>query len=104
MAMPIVETRAITGGADTHADTHVAAALDPVGGLLGVREFPVTAAGYAGLLGWLGGFGTVCLDRDRGHRQLRRRPAPPHVSGWRAGRGGRPLGPAGPPPPGQIRP
>src|SRR6266702_3234569 len=61
MAMPIVETRAITGGVDTHADTHVAAALDPVGGLLGVREFPVTAAGYAGLLGWLGGFGTVCL-------------------------------------------
>src|SRR5258706_1752083 len=61
MAMPIVETCAITGGVDTHADTPVAAALDPVGGLLGVREFPVTAAGYAGLLGWLGGFGTVCL-------------------------------------------
>ena len=61
MAMSIVETRAITGGVDTHADTHVAAALDPIGGLLGVREFPVTAAGYAGLLGWLGGFGTVCL-------------------------------------------
>jgi transposase len=61
MAMTIVETRAITGGVDTHADTHVAAALDPVGGLLGVREFPVTAAGYSGLLGWLGGFGTVCL-------------------------------------------
>ncbi len=61
MAVTIVETRAITGGVDTHADTHVAAALDPVGGLLGVREFPVSAAGYAGLLGWLGGFGTVCL-------------------------------------------
>jgi transposase len=59
--MPIVETRAITGGVDTHADTHVAAALDPIGGLLGVQEFPVTAAGYAGLLGWLAGFGTVCL-------------------------------------------
>ena len=59
--MAIVETRAITGGVDTHADVHVAAALDPVGGLLGVREFPVTAAGYAGLLGWLDGFGTVCL-------------------------------------------
>ncbi len=59
--MAIVETRAITGGVDTHADLHVAAALDPVGGLLGVREFPVSAAGYAGLLGWLGGFGTVCL-------------------------------------------
>src|SRR5260370_22373060 len=61
MAMTMVETPAITGGAGTHADTHVAAALDPVGGLLGVREFPVTAAGYANLLGWLGGFGTVCL-------------------------------------------
>ena len=61
MAVAIVLTRAITGGAGTHADTHVAAALDPVGGLLGVREFPVSAAGYAGLLGWLGGFGTVCL-------------------------------------------
>jgi transposase len=59
--MTIVSTRAITGGVDTHADVHVAAALDPVGGLLGVREFPVTAAGYAGLLGWLGGFGTVAL-------------------------------------------
>ena len=61
MAVTIVETRAITGGVDTHADSHVAAALDPVGGLLGVREFPVSAAGYTGLLGWLGGFGTVCL-------------------------------------------
>ncbi len=61
MAVTIVETRAITGGVDTHAGTHVAAALDPVGGLLGVQEFPVSAAGYARLLGWLGGFGTVCL-------------------------------------------
>jgi hypothetical protein len=40
---------------------HVAAALDPIGGLLGVQEFPATAGGYAGLLGWLGGFGTVAL-------------------------------------------
>jgi transposase len=46
---------------DTHADTHVAAALDPIGGLLGVQEFPATAGGYARLLGWLGGFGTVAL-------------------------------------------
>jgi transposase len=61
MALTIVETRAITGGVDTHADVHVAAALDPIGGLLGVQEFPVTPAGYARLLGWLGGFGTVCL-------------------------------------------
>jgi transposase len=61
MAVTIAETRAITGGAGTHAGTHVAAALDPAGGLPGVQEFPVSAAGYARLLGWLGGFGTVCL-------------------------------------------
>src|SRR6266699_6054140 len=60
-ARPITCRTAITGGVDTHADTRVAAALDPVGGLLGVREFPATPAGYAGLLGWLGGFGTVAL-------------------------------------------
>ena len=60
--MTIVEDhRAITGSVDTHADTHVAAALDPIGGLLGVKEFPATTAGYARLLGWLGGFGTVAL-------------------------------------------
>ncbi len=46
---------------DTHADMHVAAALDPLGGLLGMREFPATGAGYADLLDWLGGFGTVAL-------------------------------------------
>jgi transposase len=61
MTLTIVETRAVTGGVDTHADMHVAAALDPIGGLLGVAEFPATLAGYAGLLGWLGGFGTVRL-------------------------------------------
>jgi len=65
MTVTIVETRtqapAITGGVDTHADVHVAAALDPIGGLLGVQEFPATPAGYACLLGWLGGFGTVSL-------------------------------------------
>jgi transposase len=61
MTLTIVETRAVTGGVDTHADMHVAAALDPIGGLLGVREFPASPAGYAGLLAWLGGFGTVCL-------------------------------------------
>jgi len=62
MAVAIVEdTRAITGGVDTHADMHVAAALDPIGGLLGVEEFPATTAGYVRLLDWLGGFGTVAL-------------------------------------------
>jgi len=60
--MTIVEDACVvTGGVDTHADSHVAAALDPLGGLLGVREFPATAAGYADLLSWLAGFGTVAL-------------------------------------------
>ncbi len=60
--MTILEdTRVITGGVDTHADMHVAAALDPLGGLLGVREFPATAAGYADLLSWLTGFGDLAL-------------------------------------------
>ena len=60
--MTIVEDRpVITGGVDTHGGVHVAAALDPLGGLLGVREFPATAAGYADLLDWLGGFGNLVL-------------------------------------------
>jgi transposase len=60
--MTIVEERpAVTGGVDTHSEVHVAAALDPVGGLLGTLEFPATATGYASLLGWLGKFGDVAL-------------------------------------------
>jgi transposase len=60
--MTIVEDRrVITGGVDTHADVHVAAALDPIGGLVGVREFPATATGYASLLRWLAGFGDLAL-------------------------------------------
>ena len=54
MTLAIVdETRPVTGGVGTHADAHVAAALDGIGGLLGVREFPATPPGYAGLPGWL---------------------------------------------------
>ena len=42
--MTIVEEKpAITGGVDTHSEIHVAAALNPVGGLLGTAEFPATA-------------------------------------------------------------
>jgi transposase len=62
MTVTIVdEARPVTGGVDTHADTHVAAALDGIGGLLGVQEFAATPAGYARLLGWLQGFGAVGL-------------------------------------------
>ena len=58
--MTIVERdRAVTGGVDTHLDVHVAAALDPVGGLLGVESFEVNARGYRALLQWMGSFGAL---------------------------------------------
>ena len=49
----------VTGGVDTHADFHVAAAFDANGGLLGIEAFPADSAGYEALLGWLVGFGPV---------------------------------------------
>lgn len=54
-----VDTPRVTGGVDTHKDTHTAAALDGVGRVLGTRTFPATTAGYAALLGWLAEQGTV---------------------------------------------
>jgi hypothetical protein len=88
----------VTGGVDTHADVHVAAAIDHNGGLLGVEGFPADEVGYADLLDWLVGFGPVirvgvegtgswgvgltrflteaCLDVvevDRPNRQIRRK-------------------------------
>ena len=57
--MTIVETRPITGGVDTHLDAHVAAALDPIGGLLGVESFAANPAGYRELFDWLSGFGAL---------------------------------------------
>ena len=58
--MTIVEgARPVTGGVDTHLDVHVAAALDPVGGLLGVESFTASAAGYRELLAWMSTFGPV---------------------------------------------
>ncbi|MGH9170871.1 MAG: IS110 family transposase [Acidimicrobiales bacterium] len=59
--MTIVESRAVTGGVDTHLDTHVAAALNEIGGLLGVKSFPATPPGYKELLDWLSAFGEVAL-------------------------------------------
>ena len=49
----------ITGGVDTHADNHVAAAVDDNGGLLGVGSFLATETGFVELLGWLTGFGDL---------------------------------------------
>ena len=54
-------TSSITGGVDTHKDTHTAAALDGTGRVLGNATFPASPAGYAELLEWLRSFGA--LDR-----------------------------------------
>jgi transposase len=50
---------AVIGGVDTHADVHVAAACDHLGGVLGTQAFPTTAVGYRQLLGWLHSFGEL---------------------------------------------
>ena len=58
--MTIVEmTRPVTGGVDTHADVHVAAAVDANGGVLGVEAFPTTPPGYVALADWLTSFGAI---------------------------------------------
>jgi hypothetical protein len=114
MTLTIVdEARLVTGGVDTHADMHVAAALDTIGGLLGVQELPAAPTGYARLLDWLGSFGTVVLvgvegtgsygaglaryldaagirvvEVDRADRQDRRRRASPARAGTRTYDGG----------------
>jgi transposase len=58
--MTIVEAdRSVTGGVDTHLDVHVAAALDGLGGVLGVESFGTNPAGYRQLLEWMSSFGAV---------------------------------------------
>ena len=60
--MTIVDrARAVTGGVDTHLELNVAAAMDALGSLLGVAQFPTTVSGHGELLAWLQGFGPVAL-------------------------------------------
>jgi transposase len=49
----------ITGGVDTHKDTHTVAALDSAGRVLGTEQFATTRAGFAALLRWLRSFGMI---------------------------------------------
>jgi transposase len=49
----------VTCGIDTHAEVHVAAAVDQLGRLLGTCSVPSTPAGYAALLRWVRQFGTL---------------------------------------------
>jgi transposase len=55
------QAREITGGVDTHKDTHTAAAIDSAGRPLGAEQFEATAVGYRKLLAWLRSFGTLVL-------------------------------------------
>jgi transposase len=49
----------VTGGVDTHADVHVAAAVDQVGRVLGTEAFPAGVAGYRRALAWMRGHGEL---------------------------------------------
>ena len=51
----------VTGGVDTHGQTHHVAVIDQVGRHVADAEFPTTPAGYRALLAWLGAQGQ--LDR-----------------------------------------
>jgi transposase len=62
MAMTIVETTcSVTAGVDTHADVHVAAVVDHVGGVLGVEAFDTSAVGCRRLVDWLRAHGEINL-------------------------------------------
>lgn len=54
-------TRQVTGGVDTHADTHTAAVVDELGRLLGHEQFSSGAAGCRALLRWMRAFGQLAL-------------------------------------------
>jgi transposase len=95
--MPDVDVL-VTLGVDTHADAHVAAALDHLGRELGTLSVPTTTGGFneliewasqfgvidrigvegtgcwgAGLARWLAGEGFVVIEVDRPTRRTRRR-------------------------------
>jgi transposase len=57
-ALPDAEVR-VTLGVDTHADVHVAVALDQLGRRLGVCTVATTPAGARQLLGWASQFGPI---------------------------------------------
>lgn len=46
-------SRVVSGAIDTHRDVHVAAVIDSVRALLGMKSFPTTPLGMEGLERWL---------------------------------------------------
>ena len=59
--MAVDDTAIVVGGVDCHAEVHHAAALDGTGRRLGEQAFPATQPGYAQLLAWLRGFGSITV-------------------------------------------
>lgn len=51
----------VTLGVDTHADSHVAAVIDPLGRHLGQASFDTTVTGFKALLAWASSFGTIVV-------------------------------------------
>lgn len=49
----------VTGGVDTHKDSHAAAVLDSVGQVLGCEEFSANAQGYDEMIAWMRSFGEL---------------------------------------------
>ncbi len=49
----------VTIGVDTHADSHVAVALDELGRTLGTEAFPADQHGYRDLIDWASEFGVI---------------------------------------------
>lgn len=49
----------VTGGVDTHKDTHVGAVIDGVGRLLGSASFDASRSGYVKLVEWMVSFGNL---------------------------------------------
>lgn len=56
-----VDAPDVTIGIDTHADTHVAAVIDPLGRHLGHDTFDTTMAGFKALLAWIAAFGSITV-------------------------------------------
>jgi len=52
-------TVGVTGGVDTHGQSHHAAVIDHLGRQLSDREFPASPVGYRALVEWLQGHGWV---------------------------------------------
>ena len=56
-----VDVGELTLGVDTHAETHVAAVIDPLGRHLGHATFDTTVAGFKALLAWATDIGPVSV-------------------------------------------